>query len=344
MAEYNAIIKDISEAKYAPVYFLHGEEPFFIDNVTQHIEQNALDEAQKSFNQYVFYGKEADITQVVSVARKYPMMGERQVVIVKEAQELKGWNVEKDQEILTQYLKNPLPSTILLFAYKYKSLDKRKKSSKVILESSVSFESKRLYDDQVPGWIQSYAQARGAAVNSRAVHLLAENIGNNLQRLSNEIEKLLLNVPKGTEIDEVSVHKHVGISKEYNVFELQKAISLGHFAKALKIIKYFASNPNNHPLVVTIGSLYSYFSRLLLLHSQNAYSPDMIASVLKISRRFSSEYVTALKHYNLQKVQASIEWIHQVDLHSKGINFNMSRDKEGELLKELVFKIMHKPH
>ncbi len=340
MAQYGDIIKDINQKKYAPVYFLYGDETFFIDNITQHIEQNALDDSQKSFNQYVLYGKESDLTQVISMARKYPMMGERQVVIVKEAQELRGWNLENDQEILTQYLQNPLPSTILVFAYKHKSPDKRKKFIKTILSSAVAFESRKLYDNQVPGWIQGFAQASEAKINSKAVHLLAENIGNNLQRLSKEIEKLLLNVPKGNEIDEVAVHKYVGISKEYNVFELQKAISLGHMAKALKIVKFFSSNPGNYPIVLTIGSLYSYFSRLLMLHSSGAYSPDSIASVLKISPRFSSEYVTALKNYNMLKVQHCIEWVHQVDLYSKGINYNMTRDKEVELLKELVYKIM----
>lgn len=341
MADYNAIIKDISQGKYAPVYFLHGDEPFFIDNITQHIEQNVLDETQKSFNQYVFYGKESDLTQIISTARKYPMMGERQVVIVKEAQELKGWNNETDQEVLIQYIKNPLPSTILLFAHKYKALDKRKKASKIILQEAVAFDSKRLYDNQIPGWITSYAQARGAKINSRALHLLSENIGNNLQRLSNEIEKLLLNVPQNQEIDEKAVHKHVGISKEYNVFELQKAISLGQFAKAIKIVKFFASNPNNYPLVLTIGSLYSYYSRLLTIHSQRAYTPDAAAKVLGISPRFSGEYITAIQKYNLPKVLDAIEFIHQVDLYSKGINFNNSKDKEEDLLKELIFKIMH---
>jgi DNA polymerase-3 subunit delta len=341
MADYNEIIRDIRQGKYAPIYFLHGDEPFFVDNITEHIEQNVLDESQKSFNQYVLYGKETNFTQIVSVARKYPMMGERQVVIVKEAQEISSWRSEKETELLVNYFNNPLPSTILLFAHKYKSLDKRKKASKVMLEKSVSFESKRLYDDQIPSWIQNYANARSATISTRAVHLMAENIGNNLQRLSNEIEKLLLNVPKGQEIDEKAVHKHVGISKEYNVFELQKAISLGQFSKVLKIVKYFSSNPSNHPLVVTIGSLYSYFSRLLLLHSKRAYDANTVASVLKISRRFSSEYLSALKNYNQLKVMDCIEQIHLADLHSKGIGFNMSREKEGELLKELVYKIMH---
>ena len=341
MADYNEIIKGIQTGQFAPVYFLHGEEPFFIDNITSHIENNVLDESQKSFNQYVLYGKETDFSQIVSVAKRYPMMGDRQVVIVKEAQDIKGWNSESEQEILIHYLQNPLPSTILLFAHKYKALDKRKKVSKVIQKETVAFESTSIYDDQIPGWIQSYASARNADISPKAVHLLAENIGNNLQRLSNEIDKLLLNIPKGQTIDDKAVHRHVGISKEYNVFELQKAIGMGNFQKALKISRFFASNPGNHPLVLTIGNLFSYFSKLLLLHSRQARDVYAIANVLKLPQRFAPEYAAAIKRYNLPKVLQNIEYIHQVDLHSKGINYNISKEKEGELLKELVYKLMH---
>jgi DNA polymerase-3 subunit delta len=341
MGDYNSIIREIQEGKFAPVYFLHGDEPFFIDNITSHIENNVLDETQKSFNQYVLYGKDTNFQQILSTAKKYPMMGERQVVIVKEAQDLKGWNNEQENDLFIHYLENPLPSTILLFAHKYKSLDKRKKLSKVIEKHSVAFESKKIYDNQVPSWIQSYAGARGAEITPKAVHLLAENIGNNLQRLSNEIEKLLLNVPKGLAIDDKAVHRHVGISKEYNVFELQKAIGMGNFNKALKIVKYFAANPTNNPIILTIGSLFSYFSKLLLLHTNQASDPQTIARVLKISPRFAPEYVSALKHYNLVKVLNNIQLIHEADLHSKGIGYNLTKGKEGELLKELVFKLMH---
>ena len=223
--DYAEIMKSITAGQYAPVYFLQGDEPFFIDNIIDHIERNALDDAQKSFNQYVLYGKEIDFPQVITTARKFPMMGEKQVVIIKEAQELRGWTKDTNQSLVMQYLDNPVPSTILVFGYKYKSLDKRTKIGKALEKKAIFLNSKRIYDNQVPGWIQSYARARQVSIEQRAVMLLAENIGNNLQRLSNEIEKLLLNVKDGQSIDEQAVHRYVGISKEYNIFELQSALS-----------------------------------------------------------------------------------------------------------------------
>ena len=339
MAEYNEIMRDINQGKYAQVYLLHGKEPFFINSITNQIEQNALDDSQKSFNQYILYGKETDMTQILATARKYPMMGERQVVIIKEAQGLAGWKADKQLEMLLSYVNNPLPSTILVFAY-IGNLEKRKKIMKSLLEAVISFESKPIYDNQLPAWIQSYANARNARISTRAVHLLAENIGTNLHRLSSEIDKLMLNIQEGQEIDEVAVHKHVGISKEYNVFELQKALALMHLPKALRIARYFASNPGAHPLVVSIGVLYTYFASLLQCHVHHAYDPGSIARTLGKPRWIASEYQTALKNYNQARVLHAIEMIHQADLQAKGIGYNTSRDREGEILKELIFKIV----
>ncbi|MFY0686310.1 MAG: DNA polymerase III subunit delta [Cyclobacteriaceae bacterium] len=341
MAEYVEIVQDIQKSKYAPVYFLQGEEPFFIDNIVGHIEGNALDEAQKSFNQYVFYGKEVDFPTVLSTARKFPMMGERQVVIVKEAQELKGWNKEENQKLLTGYLDNPVPSTILVFAHKYKVLDNRTKIAKALVSKSIFLNSKKIYDNQIPGWIQSYAKARNAAVSQKAVMLLSENIGNNLQRLSNEIEKLLLNCKEGQEIDDKAVHRFVGISKDFNVFELQNALTAGNFAKALKITNYFAANPSNHPLVLTIFNLFSYFSKLLLVHQSPQKDKNSIARAIGVNPFFANEYLAASNRYSLPVVLRNIKFIQEADLNSKGVGFNMSKDKEVELLKELIFKLMH---
>ncbi|MBV6645556.1 MAG: DNA polymerase III subunit delta [Cyclobacteriaceae bacterium] len=338
MAEYAEIVRDIQQGKYAPVYFLQGDEPFFIDNIIEHIENNALDDAQKSFNQYVLYGKEIDFAQILTAARKYPMMGERQVVIVKEAQELRGWNKEENQQLLMAYLENPLASTILVFGYKYKTLDKRTKVGKSLEKHAVFLHSKKIYDNQVPSWIQSYSSARQVKLTSKAVMLLAENIGNNLQRLSNEIEKLLLNVKDGQEIDERIVHKYVGISKEYNTFELQHALSSKNMAKAIKIVNYFASNPSNNPLILTIFNLFSYFSKLLLVHQSSSKDKNTISKAIGVHPFFAEEYVRASSHYSLPVVLRNIEFIHDADLRSKGINGNVRPD--GELLKELVFKLM----
>ncbi len=337
--DYADIVRSVGEGNYAPVYFLQGDEPFFIDNIIEHIEQNALEESQKSFNQYVLYGKETDFPRVLGTAKQFPMMGERQVVIVKEAQELKGWNKEVNQTLLMDYLANPLTSTILVFGYKYKTLDKRTKLAKELDSRTVMLHSKKIYDNQVPDWIHSYTRARKVDISNRAVGLLAENIGNNLQRLSNEIEKLLLNVKEGDTIDDKAVHRYVGISKDYNVFELQSALSTGNQLKAQKIVKYFAANPANHPMVLTIYNLFSYFSKLLLAHHSPKKDKHSIAKAIGVHPFFAEEYIRALRQYSLPVVLRNIQFVHQADLASKGVNQLVP--SEGDLLKELVYKLMN---
>lgn len=337
--DYSEIIKSVTAGNYSPVYFLQGDEPFFIDNVIDHIEQNALEDSQKSFNQYVLYGKEVDFSTIMLTARKYPMMGDRQVVIIKEAQEIKGWNKEENQALLMQYLENPLPSTILVFGYKYKTLDKRTKIAKSLEKNSVLLLSKKIYDNQVPSWIQSYAVAREVTLNQKAVYLLAENIGNNLQRLSNEIEKLLLNVPKGAAIDEAAIHRFVGISKEYNIFELQNALSVKNKLKAQKIVNYFSSNPGNHPMVLTIFNLFSYFSKLLMVHHSSQKDKQTISRLIGVHPFFADEYIKAAHNYSLPVVVRNIQHIQQADLASKGITQLVPTEKD--LLRELLHKLMN---
>ena len=339
MAEFAQVIRDIQHRKFAPVYFLQGEEPFFIDNIMEHVESLALEESQKSFNQYVFYGKETSFEQVVSTARKFPMMGERQVILVKEAQEMRGWQKEQDQKLLMDYLENPMPSTILAFAYKYKTIDKRKKIGKLIEKQTVSVLSKSLYENQVPGWIKGYVKAVNASITDQAVMLLAENIGNNLQRLSQEVQKLLLNTKEDKKIDEQLVHTYVGISKEYNTFELQKAIGFRNEVKALKIVKYFAENPKNNPLILTLFSLYSYFSKLLQIHEKGARDPSQVSRVIGVHPNFAKEYLAATNNYSLPLVVRNLDYLHKADLQSKGIDsIGM---KEKEVLTELIYKLMN---
>lgn len=339
MAEYAEIIRDLKAGKYAPVYFLQGEEPFFIDNIIANIEHNALDDAQKSFNQYVLYGKEVSFTDILNVARKYPMMGERQVVLVKEAQEIKDWKREDAQTMLGAYLENPLPTTILVFGHKYKTLDRRTRIGKLLEKHSVFLNSKRIYDDKVPGWVRSYAQATGVNISEKAIMILTENIGNNLQRLANELDKLKLNVTEGQQIDELAVQKYVGISKDYNAFELQKAISLRDEVKAYKIVTYFAANPSSNPLILIIANLYAYFSKLLLMHHHQAYDKNTAASVIGVNPFFAGEYIQAARNYPLAVVVRNIEIIHHADLQSKGIGY--APMKESDILRELIFKLMH---
>ncbi len=339
MSSYPEIVKDIQQGKYAPIYFLQGEETFFIDNIINHIEENALDETQKSFNQVILYGKETDLTTILGTARGYPMMGDRQVVIVKEAQELKGWTREDQQTLLMGYLENPLASTILVFGYKYKSIDKRTKVGKAIEKYSVFLNAKKLYDNEVPGWIQSYCGAKKVGIAREAVMMLAENIGNNLQRLANEIDKLTLNIKEGEEITEALVQRYVGISKEYNIFELQKAIGTGNRNKAIKIVNYFASNPANNPMVLTIYSLFTYFSKLLLIHHSNNQNEKALASVIGVNPYFVKEYLVAARNYSLGKVIDNISYLQKADLDSKGIDSATKKDKA--VLTELVYKLMN---
>lgn len=338
-SEYTEILRDIKSGTFAPVYFLQGEETFFIDNIIENIETSALDESQRSFNQIILYGKETTLTDVIGAARRYPMMGERQVVIVKEAQEMRDWTKEDKQTLVINYLENPLASTVLVFGYKYKSVDKRTKFGKVVEKNSVFLNSKKLYDNQVPDWIRSYSNSKAVKIEDGAVMMLSENIGNNLQRLANEVEKLLLNVKDGQEINAGMVQRYVGISKDYNIFELQKALSSMNKLKAHKIADYFASNPSNNPLVLTIYSLFSYFSKLLLVHHSDNKNDRAIASLIGVNPFFVKEYLQAARNYPVHKVAQNIKYLHEADMQSKGIGY--ATKKEGPVLTELVYKLMN---
>ena len=338
-SDYIKILRDIKSGSFSPVYFLQGEEPFFIDNIIENIENTALDESQRSFNQIIYYGKDITLTDVIGTARSYPMMGERQVILVKEAQEMADWTKEDKQTLVINYLKNPLASTILVFGYKYKSVDKRTRFGKVIEKNSVFLNTRKLYDNQVPDWIKSYGKTKGVKIDDGAVMMLSENIGNNLQRLANEIEKLLLNVKEGQEINAAMVQRYVGISKDYNIFELQKALSAMNKLKAHKIADYFASNPGNNPLVLTIYSLFSYFSKFLLIHHLGNKNDKAIASLIGVNPFFVSEYIQAAKNYPVHKVAQNIKYLHEADMQSKGIGY--ATKKEGNVLTELVYKLMN---
>lgn len=340
MEEAGKILRDIKENRYAPVYFLQGEESYYIDLISDYIEGHALDEASRGFNQVIVYGKDVKLPDVLSHARRFPMMSERQVVIVKEAQNMDGeFRKAFGEKMLENYLKNPLPSTILVFCYKYKSLDKRKKLYKLLLKHSVVLTTKKLYESQLPEWIRNYFKARDFSVTEKAVHMLADYIGNDLERLSNEIDKMLINFKEPREIDDRLIQKYIGISKEYNAFELQKAISYKDPLSAFKIIDYFSANPRDNPIIPIIGTLYSLFSKLLILHASKAYSEDAVASTIRINRFFAKEYIAGLRNYPLQKVVRNIHDLRQADLYSKGVdNASLS---ESQILKELTYKLLN---
>lgn len=333
------VLKDLKQNKYAPVYFLDGDEPYYIDLIADYIEQHALSEADRGFNQMVMYGKDTQVNQVVSNARRFPMMAERQVVLVKEAQELQDLGKADAQKLLESYVQNPLPSTILVLCHKHKSFDKRKALYKALVKNGVVVSTKKLYDNQVPAWIEQFVKSEGHDISPKAVQMLSEFIGNKLERLVNEIRKILINFEGPVTIEDHHVQKFVGVSKEYNVFELQKAISFKDIVKANTIITYFAANPKDHPIIPMIALLYGYFSKLLIVHHSKDKSEKGLAAQLRINPYFAKEYIAASRNYSLGKVVSIINYLRQADLQSKGVNSGSATG--GEIMKELIFKILH---
>lgn len=335
------IIKDLKNRKYKPVYLLHGEEPYFIDLVSNYAEHKLLPEVERGFNQTVLYGKDTDVMTVLNAAKRYPMMAEYQVVLVKEAQDMKWGRDDDDKKSinpLLSYLENPLPSTILMFCYKYGKFDKRKKTYKAIEKSGLVFESASLYDSKVPAWIEAYITGRGYQVNQQATAMLAEYLGNDLSKIANELEKLMLNVPVGQTITLQHVQDNIGISKEYNVFELQTALSKKDPLKVNQIINYFEANPKANPIVLVLGNLNNFFSKVLLYHYVKDKSPQNVARELGISPYFVKDYELAARSYNYGKVMQVISLLREYDLKSKGVESNAGN---GELMKEMMFKILH---
>ena len=339
MKEAQSILKNLKSGQFAPIYFLHGEESYYIDLISNYIEKHALDEAAKGFNQVVVYGRDARCSDIVNHAKRFPMMSDRQVVIVKEAQNISDLNKDPGQKMLSDYAMNPLPSTILVLCHKHKKVDKRKVLYKTMSKHAVMLETKKLWDNQVPDWIRDYFRERDLKITDKSVYMLAEFIGNNLERLSNEIDKMLINFTEKVEIDENIIQKHVGISKDYNSFELQRALAYREIVRANKIVNYFEANPKSNPVIPVIAILYAFFSKVLKLHSKPGMSDREIAGFLKISPFASKEYVSARKNYPPQKLISIIGSLRHADLQSKGVV--ASNLPDGQILKELVFKIFH---
>ena len=336
---FENVFQKLKNNEYAPLYFLQGDEPYFIDRLSDYIEEHALDEGLKSFNQLVVYGKETELSTIMSHAREFPMMAERRVLIVKEAQEILAINKEEGEKLLGAYAENPQPSTVLVFCYKYKQLDKRKKLYKALDKHAIVLTSTKMYDNQLPAWAESHIRAKGYSVDQRSVQLIVDNIGNNLTRIANEIDKMLINLKDEKEIKPEHVYKFIGISKEYNVFELQKALSFKNVLKANEIIKYFASDPKSNPIIPIISLLFLFFNKLLLLHSAKDKSERALASLLKVNPFFVKEYTMAARNYPMHIVQRNISFVREADLRSKGIN--SASMTETQILKELIFKLMH---
>lgn len=333
MDEVKQLAADIKKGNLKPIYFLMGEEPYYIDKISDFIEDTVLDEAEKGFNQMVLYGRDVTIDDIVSNAKRFPMMAERQVVIVKEAQDLSR-TIEK----LVKYAANPQPTTVLVFNYKYKKLDKRKALYKAIKKIGVVYESKKLYDNQVPDWIRKVLKGQGYDISPKAAQMLVEFLGTDLSKVNNELNKLKIVLPKGTQITPEHIEENIGISKDFNNFELRKAVGAKDILKAHRIAKYFADNPKDNPMVVTVSLLFSFFSQLLHLHGMSDKNPRSVASALKVNPYFVNEYLTAARNYPMKKVSSVIGLLREFDVKGKGVGANAT--PQGDLLKELLVRIL----
>lgn len=334
MDEVKQLINDIKNGNIKPIYFLMGEESYYIDKISEYIENTVLLEEEKGFNQMVLYGRDISIEDIVSNAKRFPMMAEKQVVIVKEAQDLSR-TIEK----LVSYVENPQPSTVLVLNYKYKKLDKRKALYKAIKKTGVVFESKKLYENQVAEWIRRVLSPKKYTISPKAAQMLVEFLGTDLSKINNELEKLQLIIPAGNQISPEDIEENIGISKDYNNFELRKAVGEKNAVKAHKIINYFADNPKDNPIVVTVALLHNFFSQLLQYHGLNDKSPRAVASSLKINPYFVSEYTNAARNYPMKKVSVAISTLREFDVKSKGVGANALPQRD--LLKELLVRIIN---
>ncbi|MEJ6675362.1 MAG: DNA polymerase III subunit delta [Polaribacter sp.] len=333
MNEIRNIVADIKNGNIKPIYFLMGEEPYYIDKISDYIEAHVLADSEKGFNQQVMYGRDVTIGDIVGVAKRYPMMAERQVLIIKEAQDLSR-NIEK----LLSYAENPQPTTVLVLNYKYKKLDKRKKLHKVIAKTGCIFESKKLYENQVSDWIRKVLSENNYKIEPKASLMLVEFLGTDLSKISNELAKLKLVLPQGTIISDTHIEENIGISKDFNNFELRKAVGEKQIVKANRIIKYFGENPKNNPLIMTISLLNGYFTQLLLFHGLKDKSKSAVARNLGVNPYFVDEYFVAARNYPMRKVAQVIAFLRDADIKSKGVGANQTNE---DILKELLFKILH---
>jgi DNA polymerase-3 subunit delta len=330
---FEKIISDLRNRVFFPIYFLQGEETYYIDEITDYIQNHVLDETEREFNQTVVYGNDVSVAQIVSQAKAFPMLGNHQVVIVKEAQNL------KKIDDLVSYAENPQNMTLLVLAYKYKKLDGRKKLGKVLKKNHVFFEAKKLYDNKVPSWIVDHLKSKGYGIHPAAAMMLSENLGNELKKIANEIEKLFISLPKGHQVTELDIEENIGISREFNVFELQRAIGSKDVLKVNRIIRYFASDPKRFPILMVLPVLFNYFSNLMIIYALKDKSERSVASALSVHPFFVGEYMQAFRNYPYAKLRRIIGYLRDYDLKAKGIN-NISTS-DGDLLKEMMFKILH---
>jgi len=334
MDEVIKIVNDIKAGNIKPIYFLMGEEPYYIDKLSDYIEENVLSEDERGFNQTVMYGRDVTVDDIVSTAKRYPMMAERQVVIVKEAQDL-----TKTIDRLESYAENPMLSTVLVLCYKYKTLDKRKKVTKNIAKSGVIFESKKLYENQVGDWIKRVLSGKKYTIEPKASAMLVEFLGTDLSKINNELEKLQIILPKGSMITAKDIEENIGFSKDFNVFELRKAIGERNQLKAYTIAENFANNPKENPMVVTTSLVFGFFVQLLKYHGLKDKNPTNVSKVLGVNPFFLKEYDVDIRNYPMRKVSQIVAALRDIDVKSKGVGANAM--SQHDLLKEMLIKIFN---
>jgi len=334
MDEVLKIVNNIKSGNIKPIYFLMGEESYYIDKLSDYIEQNVLSEDEKGFNQTVLYGRDVSIEDIVSTAKRYPMMADRQVVIVKEAQDLSR-TIDK----LESYVENPMLSTVLVFCYKYKTLDKRKKMTKMLDKVGVVYESKKLYENQVGEWIKRVLSGKNYSIEPKANAMLVEFLGTDLSKINNELEKLQIILPKGSIITPKHIEENIGFSKDFNVFELRKAIGERNQFKAYTIADNFAQNPKDNPIVMTTSLVFGFFVQLLKYHGLKDRNPKNVAAALGINPFFMKEYDVALRNYPMKKVSQIVAALRDVDVKSKGVGANAL--PQSDLLREMLYKIFN---
>ncbi len=326
------IIGDWKKGSFKPLYWLEGEEEYFIDKAVNFAEHHILSESEASFNLSIFYGKDANWADVVNACRRYPMFAERQVVILKEAQQM------RDVEKLEPYIENPSPSTVFVVSYKEKKLDARKKFTKTVKENGVLLTTKKMYDREVPEWAQGIVQGKGLTITPKGLALLVDHIGNDLTRIENEVEKIIVNLGKRTSITEDDIENYTGVSKEYNVFELQTAMAAKDLAKTMQIIQYFEANPKAGPVQLILPSLYSFFSKVFMVFGAGSNDEKTVATSIGVNPYFVKDYIRAAKLYGYGGTEKVLLLLHQYNLRSIGVGSINTED--ASLLKELAVKAM----
>lgn len=331
--KFEQILSELRQKKYRPIYFLTGDEEYFIDQIADYIEEHALDAAEKEFNQTIVYGRETDMLNIESEAKRFPMMANYNVVIVKEAQMLKKW------EMLVSYIKNPSPTTILVICHKHKKPDGRNQGIKAFKEHAVYFESKSLYENQVASWIESRVADLGFKIHPKASQMLIEFLGTDLSKISNELGKLVINLEKGSSIDGKIVEENIGISKDYNAFELNNALGSRDILKANQIIQHFGKNESAYPIPLLLPVIYRFFAQLLLFKSLPAGNPKVAASKLGINPYFLKDYQLAAKNFSQKKIARIMSSLRNADIRSKGVG--VTKMPNYDILQELIYDILH---